>query len=99
MQIVREVEARELKINLTEDELFQAHTEYVLLNNYDYIVEWLADKHGLTAEQMQVLRNEKYLIDKLYQEKDILENKYYHDEEEAVALAYEKFKDEIQEVI
>lgn len=99
MKIIRILNQRKMEFELSPDELFLAHQEYISRINRDYLVEWIDRHYQLTDKQREYLEQSGKLLAKLCEEKLIQEEKYGCSEEEAVRTACNKFSAEIQEVI
>ncbi len=96
MKIIRILNQRKMEFELSPDELFLAHQEYMIQINQEYIIGWITEYYQLNNIQQNRLKQSKELLAKLCEEKQIQTDKYHLEEEEATMISFNKYKEEIK---
>ena len=99
MKLSRTWKYQKVEIELTQEELFQAHQEYLFEINREYISGCIGASYQLNESQQNHLKQNTKLMEKLWTEKEIQMDKYNLEEEEAVAYACRKYETELLDVI
>ena len=99
MKLSRTWNYQKVEIELTQEELFQAHQEYLFEINREYISGWIGVSYQLNEIQQDHLKQNTELMKKLWEEKQIQTDKYNLEEEEAVQYACRKYESELLDVI
>lgn len=99
MKLSRTWNYQKVEIELTQEELFQAHQEYLFEINREYISGWIGASYQLNEIQQNQFKQNTELMKKLWTEKQIQMDKYNLEEEEAVQCACRKYETELLDAI